>query len=114
MGAGTSSGKSAAPVAPTQMSGIYKINATKLKDEGNGVWSFETPGYGGGQVLDESESQYNAYGAMGGKLYGAKSWDENGNRLEEDTMYFYTKKEATAYIKDKLQQNRRNKSVFGK
>ncbi len=70
-------------------------------NEGNGQWTLDIAGWGGGQILDESDSRENEYGAAGGKLYSARAWDNDYQMTGED-RYFGSLNEAKQYIRDEL------------
>lgn len=90
MGTGTSSGLGAATAGggnQTVAQTAKLIKKASFTNQGNGTWGIDIPNVGGGQILDESESAQNNFGAMGGKLYSYVVW--NGD---------YTQQGARAYV----------------
>ena len=123
MGHSTSSGRTSPEAAYTESSarvsagissGIKAINRAAFKNEGNGEWSLEVEGYGGGQILDETGGSRDPARGYGGKIYSARAWDENYQRTEDRERYFFSLNEAKSYIKQQLQNRRRNREVLGR
>lgn len=94
-------------------SGIRAISRATFKAEGNGQWTLDVPGQGGGQILDETGSSRDPAIGYGGKLYSARAWDENYQMTEANERYFYSLNEAKSYVKEQLQNRRRNREILG-
>ena len=87
--------------------GLTAISRATFTNEGNGEWSLNVDGQGGGQILDETGSRRDPTAGRGGKLYSARSWDADNDFLEERAQYFTNLSDAKKYVKDKLQRARR-------
>lgn len=110
MGSGTSSGIGGTANGGAASAGsMSKAQAAKLiantpfTNQGNGTWSIDIDRVGGGQILDESDSAKNNYGAMGGKLYSYVVW--NGEYTQQGARaYVGSLVEARAGIKEELKK----------
>ena len=104
MGAGTSSGIGSAATGGMTSAQIAKaIKNTPFTNRGNGTWDIDIPNVGGGQILDESDSAQNNYGAMGGKLYSYVVW--NGEYTQQGArVYVGSRVEARTAIKEELEK----------
>ena len=108
MGTGTSSGIGttsalASGGAMTSEQVSKAIKNTFFTNQGNGTWSIDIPNVGGGQILDESDSAKNNYGAMGGKLYSYVVW--NGEYTQQGARaYVGSLVEARTGIKEELEK----------
>ena len=91
--------------------GLTAINRAKFTEEGNGQWVLDVPGQGGGQILDETGGSRDPMYGRGGKLYSARTWNADADRLEEREQYFTSLADAKKYVRSQLQNDRRRRSL---
>ena len=89
--------------------GLTVINRATFENRGNGEWSLNVEGYGGGQILEETGSSRDPAYGRGGRLYSARAWDADNDYLDERAQYFTSLNEAKKYIKSRLQDERRRR-----
>lgn len=61
-----------------------RIDKATFKDQGGGQWTLDT-GWGGAQILDESDGAAGGYGRM--KAYSVKAWDSNYDVIGDTEIY---------------------------
>lgn len=91
--------------------GIRAINRAKFESDGNGQWTLDVEGHGGGQILDETGSSRDPMYGRGGKLYSARTWNADYDHLEEREQYFTSLSDAKAYVRQQLQNDRRRRNL---
>ena len=94
-------------VGPAERRMENVINRAQFRNLYFGEWRLQTADFGGGQILNETNSVRNR---GGGRLYSARTWDADNDLLEERAQYFNSLDEARTYVKQRLKEEWRRRN----
>lgn len=107
METGTSSGKmSAAAQSAFHQSTISALIKKKaFTNNGNGTWSIDIDGVGGGQILDETGGSRDPMMGRGGKVYSITAWDADYSQIGPVQIVTGSLNQAKRELKDTLRSH---------
>lgn len=104
MGTGTSSGRTSAS-ARGQNQTAAAISRATFQANGNGTWSVDIDGVGGGQILDETGGSRDPMMGRGGKVYSITAWDADYGQIGPVQIVTGSLNQAKRELKDTLRSH---------